>query len=443
MTTQIVTKELIEKWSPVIDGTGKWEDFVKECPRIDESFKPIMIQILENTEHDLTEATNAATVGDFKPILIPMLRRIIPNQIGPRILGTWSMTAPQQQIFALRSVFQNTSAAPVTRANSRLIVLADATNFAVGGAISGQASGVGVVRHKEGNNLLVEVSSGTFAVGANVDNAATYSAAETTISAVYDNEALFKIVFKNYAGLYSTADGEALSTDMKEIGFKVDTTTITAETYKLKAKWTEELEDDMRAIHNMNAEMLLSEVATNEIDLELNQKIIEKVRTAAIAGGTTAWSYSSADGRWEIEKYQNLAATVSRVKREIAVANRRGQATFAIVSPAILAALEHGGKLDSSTVDPAQNVYAGKALGMDIFCDIYSTANEVLLGYKGKTELDAGIFLGMYKPITVRKGYGQDDGQPRSFFKSRIGFADTLLGTENYYRRITVASLPS
>lgn len=441
---QQVSKEIIEKWSPVIDGTtDEWKEFVSTCPKVSKKLRPIMAQMLENAANDLNEATNAASVGDYKPILIPMLRRIIPAQIGPRILGTWAMTAPQQQIFALRAVYQNSTALPVTRANSVMITVASATGFTVGGDISGEASGVGVIRFIEGNNFLVQVTSGTFADGANVDNTAIYAAAATTISAVYDNEALFQLVFKEYAGPYTTANGEVLTTDMKEVGFKIDTSTITAETRKLKAKWTEELEDDLRAIHNLNAEQVLTTIATEEIDLELNQTIISKVRTAAIAGGTVAWDYSSADGRWEIEKYQNLMAIFSRVKREIAVATRRGQATFMIVSPQVLAAFEHAGKLNTADVDPAVSTYCGKALGMDIFCDIYATTNDVYMGYKGNSEMDAGIFFGTYKPITVRKGYGDTDGQPRSIFRSRVGFADTLLGTNNYYRRLTIANLPS
>lgn len=443
---QNVSPEIVKKWEDVIEGKGEWKEFVESsCPKVDRKLIPLMAQTLENAAQDLNESTNASAIGDYKPILIPMLRRIVPAQIGPRILGTWAMTAPNQQIFALRATYQNTTANPVTRANSQILTVADGTTFVVGGDITGDGvggnNGVGVVRHKEDNNLLVEITSGTFIVGGGVDDANPYAATVTTISAIYDNEALFQIVFKNYAGLYATATGEALTTDMKEVGFKIDTATMTAESYKLKAKWTEELEDDLRAIHNMNAEQILSTIASEEIDLELNQTVIDNVRNAS--GGTVAWDYSTADGRWELEKYQNLMAVISRVKREIAVATRRGQATFMIVSPAVLAAIEHAGRLDTANVDPAQSVMVGRALGMDVFCDIYATSDAIYLGYKGNTEMDAGIFYGVYKPIQVRKGYGEESGQPRSFFRSRVAFEDSLLGVENYYRTITVSNLPS
>ena len=444
---QNVSKEIMEKWAPVIDGTGDWKDFADSCPKVTKKMRPILAQVLENTELDLNESTNAAAVGDYKPILIPMLRRIIPAQIGPRILGTWAMTAPSQQIFALRSTYQNTTAYPTSYSSDVILTLASSTGFTAGTAITGDSdngnTGVGVVRYVEGNNVLVDVTSGTFVAGNGVDDANPYSADATTISAVYTTEAQFNVIFENYSGPYATATGESLSTDMREIGFKIETGTITAQSRKLKAKWTEELEDDLRAIHNINAEQLLSTIATEEIDLELNQEVISKVATAATAGGTTAWDYSSADGRWEIEKYQNLMAVISRVKREIAVANRRGQATFMIVSPQVLAAIEHAGKLDTSNVDPLVSVYVGKALGLDVFCDIYATDNTIYLGYKGTTEMDAGIFYGVYKPIMVRKGYGEESGQPRSFFRCRIGYLDNLYGANLYYQKITVANLPS
>ena len=441
---QNVDKKIIEKWADVIDGKGEWKEFVESCPKVSKKMRPIMAQVLENCALDLTESTNANAIGDYKPILIPMLRRIVPAQIGPRIFGTWVMTAPQQQIFALRATYQNTTANPVTRATSVILTLADATNFTVNGDISSTAdAGIGKVRYKEDNNILVEIVSGAFVVGVDVDNTASFVGSETTVSAVYENEALFQVVFENYSGPTTTAAGELLSTDMQEIGFDIDTSTITATTRKLKAKWTEELEDDLRAIHNMNAEQLLATIATEEIDLEINQDIITRASAAAVAGGTTAWTYGGADGRWEVEKYQNLMALFSRVKREIAVSTRRGQATFMIVSPSVLTAIETAGKLDTADVDPAVTTYVGKAMGMQIFCNIYATTNDVILGYKGNTEMDAGIFYGIFKPIQVRKGYGEESGQPRSFFRCRQGFNDTLLGTSNYFRRVTVSGLPS
>jgi hypothetical protein len=408
-----------------------------------------MAQLLENTEglKDLSERTGVTQgVGNFSPILIPMLRRVMPSLIGMQIFGTQPMSGPTGLIFALRAVYQNTTDNPVNRSNSVILTLADATlgsaGFAVGTDISSTGdAGQGTVRHIEGNNILVEINAGAFAVADDVDNATNFVGAETTVAAVYDNEALYKIVFSNYTGTYATATGEDLSTDMKEVGFNIETDTVTAKTRKLKAKWTEELEQDLQAIHNMNAERLLSSIASDEITLEMNREFINYV--AANAGVTTNYDFTSVDGRWELEKYQNLMAMISRVKRDIAVQNRRGQGTFMIVSPAVLSAIETSGKLSTENVDPMNTSFAGKAMGMDVYVDIYAEDDDIQMGYKGPTELDAGIFYCPYIPLQIRKGYGEEDGQPRTFFHTRYGVNFNVFGVENYYQTISVDNLPA
>lgn len=446
-----VDQAIIDKWMPLLEGQGKWKPFVDGCPKLAEKHYATVAQMFENTEALKLEEKTTTTqgVGSFSPILIPMLRRIMPSLISMEIVGTQPMSGPTGLIFALRAVYQNTTDNPVTRATSVILTLADASNFTVGGDITGDGAGgnngVGVVRHKEDNNILVEITSGTFVVGGNVDNANPYAAAETTISASYDNEALFKVVFSNYTGTYATSAGEALSTDMKEIGFNVETSTVTAKTRKLKAKWTEELEQDLQAIHNMNAERLLSSIASDEITLEMNQEMIKLLRSKS--GATTNYDYSAnvagESGRWELEKYQNLMSMISRVKRNVALANRRGQATFMIVSSGVLSAIEASGKLSTEGVDPLQNSFAGTAMGMKVFVDIFAPDDDILLGYKGPTEIDAGVFWSPYIPLQIRKGFGEEDGQPRTFFHTRYGIVDNIYGASDYYQTIHVTNLPA
>ena len=446
-------EKLIEKWMPLIEGKGRWSSFVSECPKINSKDYGIYAEMFEQMDRlkkgelqRLEEASTTATgVGTYSPILVPMLRRIMPALIGSQIFGTQPLSTPSGLIFALRAVFQNDSVNALTRANSVILTLASATNFTVGGAITGTGSngntGVGVVMFKDGNNVLVSVTSGTFVASYGVDNANPYSSSETTISAVYSNEALFNVIMPNYSGTYSTAVGEALSTDMKEIGFEVNTATATAKTRKLKAKWTNELEQDLQAIHNMNAEALLSTIASDEIIMEMNREFIDYLITKSTS--YTGFTYSAVDGRWELEKYQNLVNMISRAKRAIAVSSKRGQATFMIVSPKVLSVLEASGKLDTTGVDPIQNVYCGNAIGMKVFVDLYSSDDTIYLGYKGPTEIDAGIFYSPYIPLQVRKGYGQEDGQPRTFFSTRYAITDNIYGASNYYYKITVSGLPS
>jgi len=450
-----VDKAIIDKWMPLMEGKGKWSDFVSACPKIQEKDYAMNAQLFENIEkfssakdESLDEATVAGNIGNYSPILIPMLRRVMPAMIGPQIFGTQPLSGPSGLIFALRAVFQNDSVNPLTRATSVILTLADASTFTVGGDITGDGAaivagndGVGVVRHKDGNNVLVEVVSGTFVATGGVDDAEPFSSSVTTISAVYENEALFAVIMPTYTGTYATATGEALSTDMKEVGFEIETATATAKTRKLKAKWTNELEEDLQAIHNMNAEALLSTIASDEIIMEMNREMINYL--IANIGSTTVYNYTSADGRWELEKYQNLMTMTSRVKRQVAVANKRGQATFMIVSPAVLSVFESSGKLDTNGVDPVQTVYAGTAMGMKVFVDLYATDDTIYLGYKGPTEIDAGVFYSPYIPLQVRKGYGEEDNQPRTFFSTRYALTDNVFGAENYYKAISVANLPS
>lgn len=449
MYNLIVEKEILDKWMPVIEGSGDWGDFVAECPKIKRSDYGAMSQLFQNIEEaSLNEGTVSADgTGSYSPILIPMLRRVMPALIGPQIFGTQPMSGPSGIVFLIRSLFQNDSVNSVNRSNSVILTLADATLFTVGADIvqggTSTGTGNGVVRHKEDNNILVEVQSGTFVAGAGeqVDDADPYSAAATTISAVYENEAMFKVIFSNYSGTSATATAEALSTDMKEVGFKVDQATVTAQSRKLKAKYTDELVQDIRNIHKIDAESLLSGIASDELIMEMNREMINLIATKST--NTTAFDYTTADGRWEMEKIQNLASAIGRAKRTVADQTRRGQGSFMIVSSKVLGALETSGRLKDDNVDPIQKVYAGKAMGMDVFVDLWAADDSIYVGYKGNNEMDAGIFYCPYIPLQIRKGIGEEDGQPRTFFSTRYGLLDNPFGATNYFHKLTVANLPA
>jgi hypothetical protein len=144
-----------------------------------------------------------------------------------------------------------------------------------------------------------------------------------------------------------------------------------------------------------------------------------------------------------MEKYQNMAAVIARTKRAMAITNRRGQATFMIVSGPVLGALEAMGKIDTDGVDPIANAFAGNAIGMKVFVDSFATDNTIYLGYKGPNEVDSGIFYCPYQPLQIRKGFGEDDGQPRTFFSTRYATMDSIWGASKYYEKITVANLPA
>lgn len=461
-----VSDELIEKWMPIIEGQNKWKSYVSACPKVESKDNGLMAQLFENVEALQEAGTNAADgTGAYSPILIPMLRRIVPALIGPQIFGTQPMNGPTGLIFALRAIYGGDSVSgntKLTNSNSVILTVADATGG--DGAVVGEnmaqttdnsganpvETATGKIRHIEGNNILVEVLSGTFTVSTGATDVVEFDtltiaqdAGDTTVSASYANEALLHVIFSNYTGTWTTAQGEVLTTNMKEIDFEVQTETITAKTRKLKAKWTIELEQDLKAIHNMNAESLLKMLASDQIVMEMNKEFIDLVESKV--GTTTAYDYDFSTGehagRWELEKYQNLMAVISRVKRQIATSTKRGQATFMIVSPAVLSIIETAGKLKSS-VDPVATSFAGVAMGMKVFVDLWASDDDIILGYKG-SEIDAGIFYGPYIPVQIRKGFGEDDGQPRTFFNTRYGLVDNLYGATDFYKKITCANLPA
>ena len=166
-----VDPKLIEKWLPLIEGQGDWKDFVGACPKVKAKDYGIMATVFENIE--LTEGTVSGDSAptDYKPILIPMTRRIMPALVGPQMFGTQPLAGPTGLVFALRAVFGGDSVNPLKRSTSVILVLADASGIAVGDDCSTATPGVGKIRHIDGNVVLVEVISGSFAIG-NIDDAA-------------------------------------------------------------------------------------------------------------------------------------------------------------------------------------------------------------------------------------------------------------------------------
>jgi hypothetical protein len=452
-------EELIEKWLPVIEGTGKWEKVVDGMPVVENKNYGIMATQLECLEQvELTEATATGQVANYNPVLIPMVRRIAPAMIGNDLFGVQPMTGPSGMIFALKSLYNGDGTDAVDATYEIVLLDATVSAFATPGtAISGDVSGVGVTTHAEGPLVLVKMTSGTFATSADVDDAATYSASVAGITRAFpDGENLAQTVFQSFTGSMDTSTGEFLGTATKEMGFEITSSTINAKTRKLKTRWTIELEDDLRAVHGMNAEQLLSGFCGDEIVKEMNREFINKVKTyAGTASGGLApatWTYDATEnfsqGRYENEKYLALANEINRQRRKMAKANLRGQATWMIVSLGVLTALEATGRLVKANDVPMANAYVGMFDGMRVYVDMFPTASAtgtyedaVYFGYKGD-EVDAGMYFCPYVPLKVNKGYGEEDNIPRLFFSTRYGLGENPFGAANYYQKLTVASLP-
>jgi len=443
---KLVQEKLVEKWLPAIEGKGKWEKVIAEAPKVPSNHYGTVAMMLENTakvvEKVLQEKTVSGDIAKYTPVLIPMIRRIAPALISNEIFGVQPLSGPSGLIFMLKAYYAGTTDNPVKPSNSVALTLADASAFTEGGDITSEGGAKGKVIFKDGNNLLVKVTAGTFALGEKVDNADPYSAEETTIASIYENEAIIQMLFPHYTGAYDTADAEALSTDMKEIGFEIISKTVEAKSRKLKAKWSLELEEDLSAVHNLSAEQILSSLSSQEIANELNREFIADVDYYASQGSVGTWDYSSADGRWEVEKYQNFIAKINRERKVIAKKSKRGQANWMIVSSDIASMLESSGRLNTTGVDPYNETFVGTLEGMKVFVDIWADSNYVLLGYKGMDETDAGFFYAPYIPLKITKGMGEEDGQPRLFFRTRYGKAENPVGAKNYFSKIVVNNLP-
>jgi hypothetical protein len=437
-------EELIEKWLDVIEMKDDWAIKCKSALPIKDEHYGMMANILETTV--------AGDIAGYNKVLIPMLRRAIPANIALDITGVQPMTGPTGLVFYSYETYQNDSVNELKRpaSNSILATLADATNFTVGGAISSTADAyVGVIRHKEGNNLLIDTTSGTLVVGVDVDNVASFVASETTVSAVYENEVAFDILFSNYSGTYTTAAGEALTTDMKEVGLEIESTTVTAASRKLKVRWTDEMEEDFQALHQGNVQSWLTNAATREMINGTNREVLNLVDTNATAGGTTAFDFESpaegvdGRGRWEREIYENLAYIINRRKLDIAATNKEAPANFAVVSPNVLSAMQ--GLKDWKGLDGnfAQSPFQGTTLGLKVYVDLRATSDFINLGYKGPDETKAGIFYCPYKPITMKRLAAEDSGQPRMIFRSRYDLITNPYGAASYFRKITVTNIPT
>jgi hypothetical protein len=403
----------------------------------------------------LTESTVTGDIAKYDPVLLSVIRRSMPNLIGTEIFGTQPMNAPTGLLFCIRSVYQNDSTNSVKRSNTIVLFLADGSYFTDGTAIStnGTGSGHGVVRYVEGNKVLVKVTAGTFAAGDAIDDADPFSSGVTTVSDVFANEAMYRYIFKDYAKFASVAASEVAGITQKEMGLEIDRTQVTADSYRLKAKYTDELAQDMKSQHNLDAETELIRILGNEISVEQNRKFIDYLLVRAAAGGSTNWNYAShayggdADGRWAAEKTFSFYQYINQVANQIAKTTLRGRGNFLIVSLDIasrLETLQHWKPADTISkgildVDLGQRAFIGTLGGKyKVYVDLYATSDYVATGYKGPAEWDAGIYYAPYVPVYTKKTIDPETSQPVLFFHTRYGLADNPFGSELYYRLINV-----
>jgi hypothetical protein len=400
-----LSEQLDQKWSPVLDheGAGKIGNAYKRA---------VTAIILENQERAMAEEsrmlnesapTNAtgSSISNYDPILISLVRRALPKLIAYDVAGVQPMTGPTGLIFAMRSRYGNQTGTEsfFNEAN---------TGFTSTNALGANGSSVLQV----GNNPV-----------ANTLNTAAYTTANAMTTA--QAEAL----------------GDSGTNAFAEMAFSIEKVTVTARSRALKAEYTMELAQDLKAVHGLDAETELANILSTEILAEINREVIRTIYNSAVRGAvygtTTAGTFdldTDSNGRWSVEKFKGLVFQIERECNAIAKATRRGKGNILIVSSDIASALAMAGVLDYTPalqvnleVDDTGNTFAGTMHGrVKVYIDPYfggSTIGDelVCVGYKGASPYDAGLFYCPYVPLQMVRAIGPDTFQPKIGFKTRYG----------------------
>ena len=422
------TEHLQEKWQPVLEHN--------DLPQIGNSYKKAVTTIiLENQEKALMEdrgflgeaaPTNATgSAVNWDPIMISLVRRAMPNLIAYDVAGVQPMTGPTGLIFAMRSRY--TSAA-----GTEAFYNESDSDFSGAGTQAGTNPAV-----------LNDAPAGTYTGGTGMATATA--------------EAL----------------GDSAGNSFAEMAFSIEKTTVTAKSRALKAEYTMELAQDLKAIHGLDAETELANILSSEILNEINRELIRTIYVTAKAGAqidtTTAGTFdmdTDSNGRWSVEKFKGLMFQLERDANVISQQTRRGKGNVVICSSDVASALQMAGVLDYTpalnnnlNVDDAGNTFAGVLNGRyKVYIDPYSANSAAsqyyTVGYKGTSPYDAGLFYCPYVPLQMVRAVGENTFQPKIGFKTRYGLvanpfaggatvrSGALTANDNvYYRRVKVTNI--
>ncbi len=458
-------KALTEKWAPVLnhEGTQAIKDNYK---------KSVTAVLLENQENFLREergmineaggaggnaagaigasglsgsglTTQTGGLAGFDPVLISLIRRAMPNLVAYDICGVQPMSGPTGLIFAMKAHYE-------TKSGPEALFNEPDADFS--GGYDATANAYDTANPAAGSNpgLLNDSPAGSY------DNGATRMARE---------------------------DAEALGESGKlfrEMSFSIEKTAVTAQSRALKAEYTLELAQDLKAIHGLDAEQELANILSSEILAEINREVVRTVYTIAKPGAQNNVANAGkfdldvdSNGRWSVEKFKGLMFQVERDANAIAQQTRRGKGNFIITSADVASALAMSGTLDYSSgltgaggpsigeVDDTGNLLVGTINGrIKVYVDPYSAnvsdAHYYVVGYKGSSPYDAGLFYCPYVPLQMVRSIGPDTFQPKIGFKTRYGMvanpfvvkangtpdaADLTASRNQYYRRVKVENL--
>ena len=454
---------LQEKWAPLLNYEGL--DPIKDSHR-----RMVTAVLLENQEKALREekeflyeaaptmntnsganagfsASASSPVAGFDPVLISLIRRSMPNLVAYDLAGVQPMNGPTGLIFAMRSRYENQSGAE-TFYNE------------VDSAFSGQDAGFNLTAG------FSDVDAGIGTTAQSGTNPSVLNPVGTATSTAYDvGQGMVTGDAENLSG----TGGDAFN----QMAFSIEKVTVTAKSRALKAEYSLELAQDLKAIHGLNAEAELANILSTEILAEINREVIRTIykvaEQGAVSNTATAGVFDldiDSNGRWSVEKFKGLLFQIERDANAIAQRTRRGKGNMILCSADVASALTMAGVLDYTpalnanlNVDDTGNTFAGTINGKyRVYIDPYAAnvaANQYyVVGYKGSSPYDAGIFYCPYVPLQMVRAVGENNFQPKIGFKTRYGlvanpFAEgteqglgRLLANQNrYYRRVKVTNL--
>ena len=442
---------LVEKWAPVLNENSSGE--IKDAHR-----RSVTAAILENQEiamnaeraqsqgfgglNEAAPGNSTTSASNWDPVLISLVRRAMPNLMAYDVCGVQPMSGPTGLIFAMKARY----GAGATGSREALFNEAE-TQFSGDRSTShdsDNASGF--------NGITDDSATGVRTVDSSVDDSrltSTFGSGMSTATA----EAL----------------GDGVGAPFAEMGFTIEKATVTAKSRALKAEYSLELAQDLKAIHGLDAETELANILSTEILAEINREVIRTINSQAKTGALQSnvatrgiFNLSTdADGRWSAEKFKGLVVQIDRECNVIAKETRRGKGNVVICSSDVATALSASGMLDYSPglatslqVDDTGNTFAGTLNGrIKVYIDPYATADYITVGYKGTNAYDAGVFYCPYVPLQMVKAVGEDTFQPKIGFKTRYGMASNpyvgttpadglaTVKTNSYYRIFRVDNI--
>ncbi len=425
-----MSESVSEKWKSVMDHA--------DLPEIKDTYKrDVTLRLLENQEKFLQEASptvsagampDTAGVAKWDPILIALVRRAMPQMIAYDVCGVQPMSGPTGLIFAMRSKYDGFT----------------------GAGNAGEAFGALGTAADEADT------------GHSEANAAATTAHTTTTSSA-----------NPFTGTWNTGDGmstasaeamgDATANSFSEMAFTIEKSSVTAVSRALKAEYSTELAQDLKAVHGLDAETELANILSTEILQEINREVIRTIYYSAKRGASvdTATQYTfdldtDSNGRWSVEKFKGLLYQIERDRNEIGHTTRRGRGNFVICSADVASALAMAGVLDYAPAidtnikaDDTMSTFAGTMNGMKVYVDPYYTSEVgqmYCVGYKGSSSYDAGMFYCPYVPLQMVRAMGENTFQPKIGFKTRYGlvanpFTANTQHANTYYRKVLVTNL--